>query len=132
MTIHSEDTWIQVAEYNEDREIVFTKEYLDATRKMGGMARKFAAMLISHWDLKLSKMLDYFGPEDFEDDLYSGIDGDPMDVVEDIPEIWEYHDMPFPGLDSEWYRDIMRAKLVSLRVPLQLINKFAEAANKNI
>jgi hypothetical protein len=75
-------------------------------------------------------MLDYFGPDDSEKDTYTGIDGDPMDVREDITDVWDYKDLTAVGMDAEWYRDMMRAKLVSIKVPERLIKAYIKAANK--
>jgi len=47
-----------------------------------------------------------------------------------LPELWECHGIPFEGLDSEWYRDIMRAKLMSLKLPKKLIEQYVEIAKK--
>ncbi len=55
-----------------------------------------------------------------------------MDVREDIPEMWEYYEIPFEGLSSEWYRDVMRAKLVSLKLPKKLIESYVKVALKNM
>ena len=128
--IDPKEEMVQIAEFNEDSEIVFTEEYLKVTGDIGGGGRKLAAHLISHWDKSFSNMLDYFGPDSSAKDWYTGSDGDPMDVREDTPEMWEYYDLPFEGLGSEWYRDIMRAKLVSLKIPKRLIDIFVEAVNK--
>lgn len=129
------DEWVQIC-YVKDNEICFTQEYLNLTRKLGWGARKFAAHLVCHWDRKFESALDYFGPEEAEEDWYSGIDGEPMDVGELHAEQFEYQGIPVPDLDNEWYRDIMRAKLVSLKLPKRLIeeyvNKAVKAQEKNL
>jgi len=124
------ENWVQIAEFNEDSEIVFTDEYLKLTKGLGGNSRKLASHLISHWDTSFSNMLDYFGPDDANKDWYTGVDGDPMDVREDTAEMWEYNDIPIEGLTADWYRDIMRCKLVTLKIPERLINSFITTVSK--
>ena len=126
------EEWVNICELAENGEIKFTKEFLEATKELAGGARKFASHLITHWSSEFSGLLDYFGPDEAEEDWYSGIDGDPMDVREDIPDMWNYYEIPFEGLDSEWYRDVMRAKLVSLRLPKRLIESYVKVALKNM
>lgn len=124
------DDWIQIC-CVVNNEICFTREYLNLTKCLGWGARKFAAHLITHWEPKYQNILDYFGPDDAEEDWYTGIDGEAMDVREDIPGLWEVHEIPFRGLEEEWYRDTMRAKLVSLKLPKKLIEKYVEIAKEN-
>jgi hypothetical protein len=123
------DDWVQICCIKEN-EICFTQEYLNLTRSLGWGARKFAAHLITHWEIKFQNMLDYFGPDEAEEDWYSGIDGESMDVGELLPDLWECHGIPFDGLDSEWYRDIMRAKLLTLKLPKKLIEQYVDIAKK--
>lgn len=121
--------WVQIC-CVVDSEICFTPSYLNLTKSLGWGARKFAAQLITHWEPRFQHLLDYFGPEDAEEDWYSGIDGEPMDVGELLPELWECENIPVKGLDSEWHRDMLRAKLLSIKLPKKLIEKYVEAAKK--
>ena len=121
--------WIQICCVKEN-DICFTKEYLDVIGCLGWGARKFGAQLVTHWEPRFQGMLDYFGPDDIEEDWYSGIDGEGMDVGELLPDLWECKDIPFSGLDSEWHRDIMRAKLISTKLPKKLIENYVTAAQK--
>lgn len=121
--------WVQIC-CVKDNEICFTTSYLELTKCLGWGARKFTAQLITHWEPKFQHMLDYFGPDDIDEDWYTGVDGEGMDVAELLPDLWETQDMPFPGLDSEWHRDILRAKLVSLKLPKKLIETYVAAAQK--
>jgi hypothetical protein len=125
--LYKDEEYIQLCELGEDSEIRFTQQWLDATRELGAATRTFAAHLITHWAPEFSRMLDYFGPDDAEVDTFTGVNGDPMDVREDIPYTWEYIELPFSGLTCEWYRDIMRCKLVSLKVPARLIKQYIKA-----
>lgn len=130
--IYNNEEYINIAELNKDNEIKFTQAFLEATTQLGGNRRRFASKLISHWSNDLSTLLDYFGPDDQEADLYTGLDTDQFDVREDIPELWEYHELAGDGLDAEWYRDVLRAKLVSIRLPTRLIESYVKIALKNM
>lgn len=125
------EEWVSICEFTDDNEIKFTKEYLKLTKEIGCGARKFASHLITHWAPDLQGLLDYFGPPDIEKDWYTGVDGEPMDVRDDIPELWEISGMPCEGLKAEWYRDIMRAKLISIKLPKRLINEYVKIVKKN-
>ena len=128
--IASDEEWVSICELDENQEICFTKEYLDITSDLGWGARKFAAHLITHWTLEFQTLLDYFGPEDADEDMYSGIDGEPMDVKEDVTDLWEYYGIPYDGLDGEWYRDVLRAKLLTIKLPVRLIKEYIKVAKK--
>jgi len=128
--IFSDEKWVKLCELDEDQEIIFTKEYLELTNELGWGARKFAAHLITHWTNEFQTMLDFLGPDDEEEDKYSGINGEPMDVREDITDLWEYYSIPYDGLEAEWYRDILRAKLLTIQLPERLIKEYVRAAKK--
>lgn len=130
--IASDEEWVSICKLDDDGEICFTDEYLEATSDLGWGARKFAAHLITHWSLEFQSILDYFGPDDAEEDLYSGIDGEPMDVKEDITDLWEYYGIPYDGLEGEWYRDILRAKLITIKLPKRLIKEYVKVAEKAV
>jgi len=121
--------WVQICCVEND-ELCFTKEYLSLTSSLGWGARKFAAHLITHWTKNFENTLDYFGPTDSEEDLYSGIDGEPMGISELIGDQFENNSILFDGLDSEWYRDIITAKLITLRLPKKLIEQYVKVAVK--
>jgi len=128
--IASDEEWVSICKLDDNGEICFTDEYLELTSDLGWGARKFAAHLATHWTLEFQSMLDYFGPDDAEEDLYSGIDGEPMDVKEDITDLWEYYGIPYDGLEGEWYRDVLRAKLVTIKLPKRLIREYVKVAQK--
>jgi len=127
--IFKDEKLIQLCEFDEQGEIRFTKELLDATKDFTEI-RKFASQLISHWGLEYIRLLDYFGPDDAKEDKFSCIDGEPMDIRDDIPDLYSYKELAAPGLDGEWYRDIMRAKLVSIKLPERLIKEYIKAVKK--
>ena len=129
--IYKDDKWVQLCEFDDDGEIRFTAEYLEATKDFPH-ARKFASYIITHWEGDgMSTMLDYFGPDDGEVDRFDGIDGHAMGLREEVAELWSYKDIAVPGLDAEWYLDILRSKLVSSRLPERLIKEYVKAANKH-
>ena len=124
------EEWVKIALFDKNKDIRFTPEYLELTKELGGERRRLAAFLISHWDQSLGSMLDYFGPDELEVDLYTGIDGEAMDVRDDIPDLWEYKEIPIAGLSAEFYKDIMRAKLVTLSLPVKCVTQYIKAFNK--
>lgn len=128
--IYKDEAWVQLCEFDDQGEIRFTKEVLELTKDFPGL-RRFTAQLISHWGAEFETMLDYFGPDDADADKYSGIDGEPMSVREDICELWSYKDLTLPGLNAEWYQDVMCAKLVSIKLPERLIREYIKVANKH-
>lgn len=130
--IRSDEEWVSLCRVDDNGAICFTDEYLALTNTVSGCPRKLASHLIAHWTPEFGTLLDYFGPPDEEEDRFSGIDGEPMDVKEDVTDLWEYYDIPFKGLDGEFYRDILRAKLISMKLPKRLINKYVATAKKNL
>ena len=128
--IYNQDEWVKICDLTDSGDLVFTKEYLEATKEMSGLARKFAAQFTTHWAKEFENLLDYFGPDDAEKDWYSGVDGESMDVREDIPEMWDYYDLATEGLGGEWYRDVIRAKLASIKIPKKLIEQYIKATKK--
>ncbi len=123
------DTWVQICEV-EGNDLKFTQEYLKITGCLGWGARKLASHLALGWDKEYENLLDYFGPEDAEEDLYSGIDGQAMDVCEITPEKLENKDIPLKGLDKEWHRDLYRAKLMTLKIPKKLLEQYVQVVNQ--
>jgi len=125
------EKWLSVCELTDSNDLKFSQEFMDATVELGGARRKFASQLVTHWDRELGGLLDYFGPDDADKDFYSGVDGEDMDIREDLPDKWEYLGLSFEGLDAEWYRDVLRAKLVTVKLPVKLIEKYVKVYNKN-
>ena len=86
-------------------------------------------------------MLDYTsGEAQFTDDQPPGdFSNNNLDEAQDVVEYWgtiwaqngEIVDPPHKagtglGLDAAWYRDILRAKLVSIRLPKRLLVEYLE------
>ena len=129
MISHNEDL-VQICEVK-DNHLVFTKEYITEMKSFPGAARKFAAHLAGGWDKDYGKLLDYFGPDDVDEDMYSGIDGEPMDICEITPFRLAHNNTFVQGLTADWYRDILRFKLVDLKIPRRLIKEYLENLKKN-
>jgi hypothetical protein len=130
--IYSGDEWVAICKFDSNGDIRFTDEYLELTKIIGNGARRFAAYLITHWDTQFQNMLDYFGPDDATEDRYTGTLNGALDVRHDITDLWEYYGKPIKGLDAEWYRDILRSKLVTLKFPKRLIEQYVKLEKKNI
>lgn len=132
MIFPDEEKWVSICKTDSDNEICFTEEYLALTGELGWEARRFAAHLITHWAPEFQSMLDYFGSDEEDKDKYSGIDGEPMDVREDVTDLWEYYGIPHDGLDGEWYRDVLRAKLLTIKLPERIIKEYVKTVKKEI
>jgi hypothetical protein len=130
--IFPDEDWVNICKFDDNGEICFTEEYLDLTSDLGPGSRRFAAHLITHWNDDFQNILDYFGPDEDEEDRYSGIDGEPMDVREDITDLWEYYGKPYDGLEGEWYRDVLRSKLITIKLPKRVIKEYVKIAKKHI
>ena len=114
-----------------DGELVFTKEYLNEMRIVSGSARKFASHLAGGWDKDSGKLLDYFGPDELDEDIYSGVDGEPMDICEILPFRLAMNDTFMPGLTADWYRDVIRFRLVNLKIPKRIIKEYLDKLKNN-
>ena len=140
--ISRDDDWIQIAELDPGDQIVFTPAFRETMGDLGWEAKAFVGHLLGLWYDPFEHMLDYTSgeakytkdqPGDFD---RNGLDA-PQDVVEYWAEIWsaaDKHDDPPHragtglGLDVEWYRDVLRAKLISIRLPKRLLLAYRERA----
>lgn len=122
--IYSDDKYVQICKLNEDCEIVFTDEFINATREIASHRRVFVARLLSFWQKDYDQVLNFFGWSDSgEDDKYSGIDGEPMDIDEEMFE----KKRPYFNIDGDWYADLFRSKLISFKIPYRLIDRYISA-----
>lgn len=130
--IFHDETYVKICNLNDNNEIEFTEDFIKLTEKLGSERRSFVSQLITHWNPELKNLLDYFGSDDDEEDLYTGIDGDPMDIREDVMDVWDYMEIAGVELSAEWYRDLLRSKLATLALPKKLISEYVMAySNKN-
>lgn len=140
MTISRSEEWIQIAELNERDEIYFTPAFQELMGELGWEAKAFVGHLLGLWYDPFEHMLDYSsGEAHYSEDQpgqfdRSGLD-EPQDVVEYWAETWSkndsFHEPPHKAgaglaLDISWYRDILRAKLISLRIPKRLLLAYKE------
>ncbi|HLY72730.1 MAG TPA: hypothetical protein VKU80_01315, partial [Planctomycetota bacterium] len=130
MTIARNETWIQLADLNDQQELRFTPELKEVMGELGGEAKAFVGHLLGLWYDPFEHLLDYYSgnakhskdqPGTFNS---NGLD-EPQDVVEYWAEQWaknsKEHVTPVNsgtglGLDVTWYRDVLRSKLVSIRL----------------
>lgn len=138
MPISKNEVWIQIAEFDEKDQICFTKEYINIMGDLGWEAKAFAGHLLGLWYDPFEHLLDYgSGEAKFTEDQPGKFDrndlSEPQDVVEYWAKTWsengKFHKPPHEagtglGLSVDWYRDVLRAKLVSLRLPKRLLVEY--------
>lgn len=130
--IVSDEEWVSFCKLDDENEICFTDEYLEIMSDIGGNARSFVSQLISDWGDENKTLLDYFGNPDLEEDEYDGIDGNPMDIREDKMDLLEYYGKPIDGLEAEWFRDVLRAKLLTMKLPKRVLAEYVKVAKKEL
>jgi len=135
MPISRNDEWVQIAELDDQDHIYFTAEFRDIMGELGWEAKAFVGHLLGLWYDPFEHMLDYTsGEAKFTADQPGVFDrnalDEPQEVVEYWAETWSKHDNHHDpsheagtglNLGVDWYRDILRAKLVSLRIPKRLL-----------
>ncbi len=140
MPVSRNDVWVQIAHLDEQDQIRFTKVFQDLMGELGWEAKAFVGHLLGLWYDPFEHMLDYSSgeatttldqPGEFD---RNGLD-EPQDVVEYWAAGWSVYPNAHPPaheagtgleLDAAWYRDILRAKLVSLRLPERLLIAYKE------
>ena len=146
MPVSQHDEWIRIAELDEQDQIRFTTEFRDLMGDLGWEAKAFVGHLLGLWFDPFEHMLDFTSgeatcsqdqPGSFD---RNGLD-EPQDVVEYWAEAWSEHDSVCEppqkagtglALDVDWYRDVLRAKLVSLRIPKRLLVAYREEVLEEI
>ena len=140
MTISRNEEWIQIADLDEHDHIYFTPAFRELMSELDWETKAFVGHLLSLWYDPFEHMLDYTsGEARFSQDQWGEFDcnglEEPQEVVEYWAEQWSQNDaMHSPphqagtglGLDITWYRDILRAKLVSMRLPKRLLLVYRE------
>jgi hypothetical protein len=142
MTISKNDEWIQVAALGDRDEIFFTPEFLATMGELGWEAKAFVGHLLGLWYDPFEHTLDYWGDAKATKDQPGEFTGDlegPQDVVEYWAMIWAgkgKEESPTHeagtglGLGPDWYRDVLRSKLVSIRLPKRLLVEYRQALKK--
>jgi hypothetical protein len=142
MTVSRNDEWIQIAALSERDEIFLTPEFLAVMGELGWEAKAFVGHLLGLWYDPFEHTLDYWGDAKATRDQPGRFDGDiegSQDVVEYWAAIWaangKFHEPPHKagtglGLGPDWYRDVLRSKLVSIRIPKRLLVEYRESVKK--
>src|SRR3954452_3435122 len=144
MPISRHEDWIQLAELDQQDQIRFTAEFQAIMGDLGWEAKAFVGHLLAIWYDPFEHLLDYSSgeakfsldqPGEFD---RNGLD-EPQDVVEYWAESWSKNDNAHDpshlagtglGLGVDWYRDVLRAQLVSLRLPRRLLLEYKERVMK--
>jgi hypothetical protein len=135
LPISRREEWVQIAELDDGDRIWFTAEFRDVMGELGWEAKAFVGHLLGLWYDPFEHMLDYTsGDAVLSRDQPGRFDCNDLDGPQDVVEYWaktwsesgEFHIPPHEagtglGLDVSWHRDILRAKLVSLRIPKRLL-----------
>ena len=140
MPVSRHEAWVQIAELDAHDQIRFTREFQDLMGELGWEAKAFVGHLLGLWYDPFEHMLDYSsGDATVTVDQPGQFDCNTLDEPQDVVEYWAKHWSVYPdahspsheagtglGLDAAWYRDILRAKLVSLRLPKRLLIEYKE------
>ena len=108
--------------------------------ELGWEAKAFVGHLLGLWYDPFEHMLDYgSGEARASADQPGEFDRNPLNAPQDVVEYWalewsendKFHEPPHKagtglGLDVDWYRDMLRAKLVSIKLPKRLLVEYKE------
>ena len=140
MPVSRHEAWVQIAELDAHDQIRFTREFQDRMGELGWEAKAFVDHLLGLWYDPFEHMLDYSsGDASVTLDQPGEFDCNALDEPQDVVEYWATRWSVYPNahspsheagtgleLDAAWYRDILRAKLVSLRLPKRLLIEHKE------
>lgn len=140
MTVSRSEEWVQIAELDAQDRIRFTDEFQALMDELGWEAKVFVGHLLGLWYDPFEHMLDYTSGEavasaDQPGEFDRNWLDEPQDVVEYWAQAWskndKLHQPPHEagtglGLGVDWYRDVLRAKLVSVRFPKRLLVEYKE------
>ena len=146
MTISRNEEWIQIGQLDETDHLRFTEEFQALMGDLGWEAKAFVGHLLGLWYDPFEHMLDYStGEAKWSRDQPGQFDRNglalPQDVVEYWAESWSKndncHELPHLagtglGLSVDWYRDVLRAKFASLRLPRRLLVEYKEKLSERI
>ena len=146
MPISRHEDWVQIAELDNQDQIRFTPEFRALMSDLGWEAKAFVGHLLGLWYDPFEHLLDYTSgeatctqdqPGEFD---RNGID-EPQDVVEYWAVDWSQHGNNHKephragsglGLGAAWYRDVLRAKMVSLRLPRRLLLEYKQEVVRRV
>ena len=140
MTISRNEEWVQIALLDEADQIRFTAEFQSLMGDLGWAAKAFVGHLLGLWYDPFEHLLDYSsGEAACSQDQPGEFDRNGLDEAQDVVEYWAVdwakhgncHEPPHRagpglGLGVDWHRDVLRAKLVSLRLPRRLLLEYRE------
>jgi len=146
MTISQDDEWIQIAELDNANQIRFTSEFQNLMDELGWEAKAFVGHLLGLWYDPFEHMLDYTsGEAEISEDQPGSFDRndltEPQDVVGYWAKAWSENDKFHKpsheagaglGLSVEWYRDVLRAKLVTIKMPKRLLTEYRDRVLEEI
>lgn len=146
MPISRNEEWVQIAYLDSEDRIRFTEEYIELMGDEGWEAKAFVGHLIGLWYDPFEHLLDYgSGEATITNDQPGVFDRNALDEPQDIVEYWaldwsrnENDHKPSHkagtglGLSADWYRDVLRAKLVSLRLPRRLLLEYKSKLNDRL
>ena len=146
MTISRNEDWVQIAELDERDQIRFTGEFQGLVGELGWEAKAFVGHLLGLWYDPFEHLLDYTsGEATCSSDQPGQFDRNGLDAPQDVVEYWAVdwskndncHEPPHLAgtglrLGVDWYRDVLRAKLVSLRLPRRLISDYKAKLSASI
>jgi len=118
------EPWIKIAELNPEGRVVFTREYLEIMGELGWQAKAFAAHLITHWSDEYEHALDYESDAENTDNI-----NECIEVVTYWGERWSQAKWPKTlqeQMSANWYRDILRAKLLTIALPRRLLLEYRD------
>lgn len=138
MPIRRGEQWIQIAELDAEDKIRFTADFRSLMGELGWEAKKFVGHLLGLWYDPFEHLLDHgSGEAAHSRDQPGEFDRNGLDEPQDVVEYWAVdwsnngncHDPPHRagtglGLGVDWYRDVLRAKLISIRLPRRLILEY--------
>jgi hypothetical protein len=140
MTIHKNEEWVQIATIDDNDQIWFTAEFREIVEEMGWAAKQLVGHLLAIWYDPFEHMLDYgSGEARHTADQPGEYDRNLLDEPQEVVEYWavDWHNngsfatpshLAGSGLDLgiEWYRDVQRAKLASIRLPKRLLVEYRD------
>lgn len=140
MPISRNEEWIQIAELDKNDQIRFTAEFQSLMGELGWEAKAFVGHLLGLWYDPFEHMLDYGTGEALYAADQSGVfDRNDLAGPQEVVEYWAVHwskndNSHRPpheagdglGLSVAWHRDVLRAKLVSLRLPKRLLAAYRD------
>jgi hypothetical protein len=146
MPISRNEEWIPIAELDDQDQIRFTPAFQFLMGELGWDAKKFAGHLLGLWYDPFEHVLDYTsGESKFSEDQPGTFDRNNLDEPQDVVEYWaetwskndSFHEPSHKagtglGLDVDWYRDVLRAKLVSMRFPKRLLIAYRDKVLERI